>query len=54
MTSSVMSLSDFESAGLTDSNNDEEGLLRSKAMKKKRKGCLINCWKMSTHTKVVP
>lgn len=53
MTSSVMSLSDFESAGLTDSNNDEE-LLRSKAPKKKRRGCLVNCWKMSTHTKVVP
>ena len=56
-TSSIMSLSDFDTTTLTQSglDNSKEGLTsKKKKPKKKRKGCCINCWKMCSHTKVVP
>ena len=35
--------------------NSKEGLTsKKKKPKKKRKGCCINCWKMCSHTRVVP
>jgi hypothetical protein len=52
-----MSLSDFDTTELTTESNMEgskEALTKKKTKKKKRKGCCINCWKMCSHTKVVP
>ena len=37
-----------------ESGVDGADLMQQKNKKKKRKGCWINCWKMTTHTKVVP
>ena len=54
-TSSMWSMSDFDRSSLLKSHNselDENG--EQKQKKKKKKGCCINCWKMSTHTTIVP
>jgi len=56
-TSSIMSMSDFDTTTLTESGleKSKEGLTsKKKKPKKKRKGCCVNCWKMCSHTKVVP
>ena len=51
-----MSLSDFDTTELTESalTGSKEALTKKKKSKKKKKGCCINCWKMCSHTKVVP
>lgn len=51
--SSVWSMSDFDRSSLLNSVLSEEREV-TKKRKTKRKGCCINCWKMSTHTAVVP
>jgi hypothetical protein len=58
LTSSILTMSDFDNSSLIESVVDENSLVE-KAMKKKykkikRKGYFVNCWKMSTHTKIVP
>jgi len=47
-----MTLSDFEKSNLEENLSNEQAL--TKRMKKKKKGCCVNCWKMSTHRKIVP
>ena len=37
-----------------ESGVDGADLAQQKEKKTKRKGCWINCWKFTTHTKVVP
>lgn len=56
-----MTFSDFmESAKseIDEESNQKEGLIAGKKtknqVKKKKKGCFINCWKMATHTKILP
>ncbi len=56
-----MTFSDFmESAKseIEEESNQKEGLIEGKKnknkQKKKKKGCCINCWKMATHTKILP
>lgn len=55
-TSSIMSMSDFDTTSLTESGleKSKEALRKKKLQKKKKKGCCINCWKMCIHTQVVP
>jgi len=56
-TSSIMTISDFESS-LIESGKSKDSKRNSFQQKKKharkRKGCCINIWKMSTHTTIVP
>ena len=54
-TSSMWSMSDFDHSSLLNSvlSEDREAV-GSKTRKNKKKGCCINCWKMSTHTTIVP
>ena len=54
MSSSIMTMSDFEESQVMESGVDGQDLMNKKKNKKKAKGCCINCWKMTTHTKVVP
>jgi|APSaa5957512535_1039671.scaffolds.fasta_scaffold238183_1 hypothetical protein len=50
-TSSMWSMSDFDRSSLLHSHVSEEGENSgSKKKKHKKKGCCMNCWKMSTHT----
>lgn len=52
--SSIMSMSDFDTTSV--SRDESEGRTTSKKMKKakKKSGCIFNCWKMCSHTKIVP
>lgn len=57
LSSSVMSMSDFDNSDIMESMREdgEKGLITAvKKKKNKNKGCCSNCWRMSTHTKVVP
>ena len=57
ISSSIMSFSDFEDSGASLMNSvvDDQGEgLAKKETRRKRRGCVINCWKMATHTKIVP
>ena len=56
LTSSVMSMSDFDDSELMESVLDEnkEQLLKKKKNKTKKKGWCTNCWKMAHNTKIVP
>lgn len=63
VSNSVMTLSDFDNDSLIESVVDEDEVQTTSGMVKKsnksykksrRKGCCANCWKMATHTKVVP
>ena len=56
-----MTFSDFMESARSDideESNYKEGLIAGKKnknqVKKKKKGCFINCWKMATHTKILP
>ena len=57
ISSSIMSFSDFEDSGASLMNSvvDDQGEgLAKKEARRKRRGCIINCWKMATHSKIVP
>lgn len=56
VTSTIMTYSDFmESAKSEIVEESKEGLIGKKSQpKKKKKGCFLNCWKMATHTKILP
>ena len=56
-TSSIMSISDFKSSLVESGHSSNKNSFKSKRprhARNKRKNCLINCWKMSTHTTIVP
>lgn len=54
-TSSMWSMSDFDRSSLLHSHISEQGENSElKKQKHKKKGCCVNCWKMSTHTTIVP
>jgi len=54
-TSSMWSMSDFDHSSLLNSVlSEERENLGSRTRKNKKKGCCVNCWKMSTHTTIVP
>jgi len=57
VSSSIMSYSDFNETQtmMVDETNAETSKAHAPRPKKvKRKGCCINIWKMSTHTRIVP
>lgn len=62
ISNSIMTLSDFDNDSLIESVVDEDEVQNTKSSasksksykKSRRKGCCTNCWKMATHTKVVP
>ena len=47
--SSVLTYSDIFNASQVDENGQPR-----KTRRKGRKGCCVNCWKMSTHTRIIP
>lgn len=47
-----MSMSDFDETSASGENSRSASRRIKKA--KKKSGCLLNCWKMCNHTKVVP
>ena len=55
-----MTYSDFMETNKSEiqEENQQEGLISGKLnknqQKKLRKGCFCNCWKMATHTKILP
>ena len=50
--SSIMSMSDFDETSASGDNSRTTSRRIKKA--KKKSGCMLNCWKMCNHTKVVP
>ena len=56
LTSSILTMSDFDNSSLIESVVDENSdkARKKKYKRNKRRGCCINCWKMATHTKIVP
>ena len=57
MTSSIMSISDFDNSEMNESmmgNSQEQIDIIKKRKATKRKGCCVNCWKFATHTQVTP
>jgi pyocin large subunit-like protein len=56
LTSSILTMSDFDNSSLIESVVDEgsDKEKKKKYKRNKRRGCCINCWKMATHTKIVP
>jgi hypothetical protein len=52
---SIMSMSDFDNTSVSGSEHNERTSSKRKLKKTKPKsGCIKNCWKMFSHTKVVP